>query len=421
MRHRTAPFTLVLAFSTAVGFAQAPLGSEFRVNTFTTNNQIDAAVAPLAGGNFVVVWSGNGPGDYSGVFGQRFSSAGAKIGSEFRVNTNVAFKQGAPEVASDPTGAFVVVWESLGGQDGDATGVFARRFDASGAAIGLDFQVNTYTTNDQYRPAVSADAAGNFVVAWASYDQTGDEGYGIFAQRFNASGGRLGGEVHVNTVTAYWQGNTAVSMGPAGDFVVVWDSQTGAEGYQVFMQRYDETGYPLSGEQQVTFPIVMDGSGYASVAKDKTGAFVVVWTEFYYGAGVQGVFGRRFDPDGFPRGDEFTVNSYTTGTQRDPKVALDAGGNFVVTWWSNQQDGSGNGIFAQVYDAAGERSGGEFRANTTTAGDQQYPAAAMYDSGRFVVAWESYASQDGSGGGIFAQRFLADPIFRNGFEEEASP
>ncbi len=42
---------------------------------------------------------------------------------------------------------------------------------ALGAPIpaGTEFQVNTYTTDAQYAPAVASDSAGNFVVVWASY------------------------------------------------------------------------------------------------------------------------------------------------------------------------------------------------------------------------------------------------------------
>ncbi len=82
-------------------------------------------------------------------------------------------------MAAGGAGNFVVAWES-DGQDGSTTGIFGQRFDGSGAALGSEFQINTYTTRFQTRSAVAADGAGNFVVAWGSVGQDGST-TGIFA------------------------------------------------------------------------------------------------------------------------------------------------------------------------------------------------------------------------------------------------
>jgi hypothetical protein len=41
-------------------FSATPVGSEFQVNTYTTQRQKHPAVAANAGGDFVVVWGSNG-------------------------------------------------------------------------------------------------------------------------------------------------------------------------------------------------------------------------------------------------------------------------------------------------------------------------------------------------------------------------
>ena len=107
-----------------------------------------------------------------------------------------------------------------------------------------------------------------------------------------------------------------------------------------------------------------------------------------------------------PAGAEFRVNTVTTSDQSVPAVAADADGDFVVAWSSYYQDGSLNGIFAQRYNAAGAAQGAEFRVNTFTTGAQRFPSVAMDADGDFVVAWDS-AAQDGSSTGIFAQRYNA--------------
>src|SRR5207245_1844636 len=136
-----------------------------------------------ASGDFVVVWQSYGQdGSNDGIFGQRFNADGSPRGAEFRVNTYTANSQSRPSVAIDGSGNFVLVWQSFG-QDGSDWGIFGQRFGSNGARLGTEFQVNAYTTGYQKDPRVAADAIGNFVVVWNSYGQDGSAG-GIFAQRF---------------------------------------------------------------------------------------------------------------------------------------------------------------------------------------------------------------------------------------------
>src|SRR5262249_21380105 len=102
---------------------------------------------------------------------------------------------------------------------------------------------------------------------------------------------------------------------------------------------------------------------------------------------------------------ELRVNTFTAGNQDAPAVAVNALGQFVVTWVSDNQDGSGAGVYAQRFDANGDRLGGELLVNTTVAGDQTAPAVAMTDSGAFVVAWQS---ADATNQGVFAQLYDAN-------------
>lgn len=74
-----------------------------------------------------------------------------------------------------------------------ASGIFGRRFDSAGVALGKQFRVNSYTRFQQDYPSVASDASGNFVVVWTSHMQDGD-GFGIFAQRYDSGGAALGPE-----------------------------------------------------------------------------------------------------------------------------------------------------------------------------------------------------------------------------------
>jgi len=141
----------------------------------------------------------------------------------------------------------------------------------------------------------------------------------------------------------------------------------------------------------------------------------VAWTSAGQDGGGYGVFAQRYDAAGVPQGAEFQVNSHTTGHQRQPSVSSDGDGDFVIAWNGALQDGSGTGIFAQRYDRGGTPLGGEFQVNSFTTSDQLYAAVASAAAGDFVVAWTSLG-QDGDSWGVFGQRFAPDLIFEDGFD-----
>jgi hypothetical protein len=398
------------------------LGGQLRVDTSTSGPPFGPVVAMDADGDFVVAWvaPGEGGGYYGGedIFVRRFDAAGVAQGPEVLVNSFTTGVQFEPAVAMDADGDFVVAWQSYsyGGQDGSNYGIYAQRFDAAGVAQGSEFRVNTFTLQAQTQPAVAMDADGDFVVAWQSEGYDGSH-YGVFARRFNAAGEPQGPEIPVSLSTINSQHLPVVAMDADGDFVVAWQSPEPGGGYgygpyDVFARRFDAAG-TAQGPEVLVNSFTTGRQGPASVAMDADGDFVVVWESqgqddpsdtSFYGLGI---FAQRFDAAGVAQGPEVQVNTATAGAQRIPSVAMDADGDFVVTWQGPLQDaggyGYGYGVFAQRFDAAGAPEGGETPVGT--GGFLGLPGTAMDADGDFVVAWQ--APEEGSYGeyGIFAQRF----------------
>ena len=338
----------------AAGVAQ---GSEFRVNTTTADNQINPAVAMDAAGNFVVTWSSNNQdGSGNGVYAQRFNAAGVAQGAEFLVNTTTVGGQSGPAVAMATNGDFVIAWTGSG-QDPDASsGIYAQRFNASGVAQGGEFRINTYTANAQQITSAAMDASGNFVVTWASDGQDGS-GYGVYGQRFDASGVAQGAEFRVNTTTANTQLYHDVAMLPDGRLVVAYQSRNADNSYEVYLQRYAANGTPIGGETHVnTVTVASTTQPIPSVSADAGGNITVVWNSTADGAG-DGVVGRRFYWSGTPVGAEFQVNTTTSGNQLYPEVVSQPGGRFIVAWGGNGS-GDADGVFMQRYGLATTEAGG---------------------------------------------------------------
>jgi len=378
-----------------------PVGAEFRVNVTTNNTQSAPAVASDNTGNFVVVWESLQDGSGFGIFARRYDASGNPLGGEFLVNGFTTGGQRSPAVAMDADGDFVVAFESYN-QDGDGYGVYARRYDRFGAPQGPAFLVNTTTADSQFRPAVAMDDDGDFVVAWESYPD--GSGAGVFFQRYTSAGVPQGAETRANSLTTDYQVNPAVGMDADGDFVVAWQSYfTDGDAYGIYVRRFNAAGAPLAAEARVN--VVTAGQQQEpSVAVDADGDFVVAWeSDLQDGSGF-GVYARRYNSSGVAVSGEFRVNTTTTADQRSAAVAIDADGDFVVTWSSFGQEATNYGIYGQRYLANGTADGGEFHVNTYTSGHQTSPVVASDAAGEFVVVWTS-DGQDGSGTGVYGQRF----------------
>src|SRR5262249_3636598 len=152
-------------------------------------------------GNFVVVWNSyQFDGAFGSIVAKRYASGGSALGSEFMVNTFTVGTQANPAVAVDADGDFVSAWES---DYGFSTGIFARRFDSMGVPAGTEFRANAETAQAQQHATVASADAGEFIIAWESLSQD-DDAFGIFAQRYDSSGAPAGSEFLVNS---YTQGN----------------------------------------------------------------------------------------------------------------------------------------------------------------------------------------------------------------------
>ena len=218
----SAVFSLVPSAASAQGDPQGP---EFRVNTYTTNQQLFPSVAADSAGNFVVVWHELSPGQDGsdfGIFGQRYDSSGAPLGPEFRVNTYT------PPVST--SGRRLGLRRQLRRRLDELRpgrlgyGVFGQRYASSGAPLGPEFRVNTYTTSspDAFppwprTPPATSSSSGRATPRTARAD-------GIFGQRYAASGAPLGPGVPRQHLHDELPGHPVRGLEPSGNFVVVWVS-----------------------------------------------------------------------------------------------------------------------------------------------------------------------------------------------------
>jgi hypothetical protein len=252
--------------------------------------------------------------------------------------------------------------------------------------------VNTYTTGVQAVPAIASLAGGDFVVVWRSDTQDGDD-YGIFGQRLDASGARIGMEFPVNTKTAGEQRDQDVVGTPDGGFAVVWSDDE----ERIVARFFASSGAPASPEIQVN-----ETTGILTtpaIAADAAGRLIVAWNR-----NDKDILAQRLDSAGVAIGTEFVVRATTEGEQEKVGVGSASGGNFVVAWLNTPPIGS-TGILAQRYQSNGMPQGTAFEVPIATSGRPDNLAVTVAPDGGFVIAFEARPNN------IRASRFDADAMF----------
>ncbi|NND68440.1 MAG: hypothetical protein HKN19_12705 [Halioglobus sp.] len=310
-------------FARTFNAAGTPTSGEIPVNTTTANDQNDPSVAMDTDGDFVVAWeSYNQDGYYyDSVFARTFSAAGAPTSGEIAVNSTAADDQSDPSAAMDDDGDFAISWESnhLSGYYSDD--VFVRTFSAAGAPTSGEIQVNTSTDGTQDNPSIAMDADGDFVVAWEDeYGYDGDYS-GVFYRTFSAAGAPTSGELQANQTTTSYQSRPSVSMQSDGDFVIAWNSylQDGDD-YGIWARDFNADGSAAGPEVKISQQNNGDQED-ASVAVSDDGDVVVVFRsgdDTYYDVGPPRAGGDQNDV--IAR--RFTLNPVASAVPVDNPVAL---------------------------------------------------------------------------------------------------
>jgi hypothetical protein len=98
--------------------------------------------------------------------------------------------------------------------------IFARRFDAAGAPIGLEFQVST-DPDTQCCPNVQVGRDGGFTVVWTGYDNFLD----VYARRYDANGWPLEAPFKLPSLAGGYQLAGSSSLAPGDHLVATWASE----------------------------------------------------------------------------------------------------------------------------------------------------------------------------------------------------
>lgn len=319
---------------------------------------------------------------------------------ETRVNSSTLNNQTSSTITSLTDGGWVIAWTS-NHLEGFDSNVYIQRYSKNGEPIGDEAMVFYYS----HSPAIAALSDGGWIVSFEFGSQ-------IYTQRYLSDGSAVGDQTYlydgsvigekllVNTDLEHDKSSSKIIALKDGGWVVSWESyQQDGSGYGVYAQRYTSDGQTKGAEFRVNSYTYRD-EHYHSISALDDGGWIVTWTSESQDGSGEGVYAQRYSSDGNAIGEEFIVNSDTLYSQNFSVVTSLSDGGWVIVWRSSV----GN-LHAQRYLSDGQVVGGEF---VIDVGFDILPEIAMLKNGDWIVTWSSQGGDDYSGYGVYAQRYSSD-------------
>ena len=314
-------------------------------------------------------------------------------GSETRTHTTTAGEERNADrlLTTLSDGTMVATWVVIdNGDEGVTPGVFQQRFDRQGNRIGAEVQVNT-TAAASFDSTVRTIAlpGGRWATSWVTHDGV-SKPLGAYVQIFDAQG-KVGSEIQLDAEQGEilnWQVWTFPQAD--GGFVAIWGGESSEGREDVYMQRFDRTGATVGDPQAV------GGSGTAglydlSVVETDDG-FTAIWNTKINDTGEDpDVLLRRFDKNFEPLGEAATrVNEAVEGRAESFSSGGHAqlsDGRFVIVY------GNPGGYFQQLFDADGTKIREITVPEGPSQGGEYYPPLVYaLEDGKWMVAWSGKTS-----------------------------
>ena len=195
--HEFSPFSIIAKrFDSSLN----PIGSAFTVNQNSPGQRIfSTAVAGAPNGNFTYVWY-NAAGN---VIARIYDPSGQEITDEFIVNSSSGGSRSRCRIVYNSRGEMTVLWHGTGSDDVD--GIYARRFDSDGVAMGDEWRVNESTEGNQSSASIAVGKDDEMLIHWSTNGSGDSE---IEARLYDAEANPIGPVFSVNKFSSGNQSST---------------------------------------------------------------------------------------------------------------------------------------------------------------------------------------------------------------------
>ena len=346
-------------------------------------------ITTLSDGSYIVTWIQQ---DGFTIEAQKFNAGGQAVGEIFEIGASVtgAGKVDVKLTATDD-GGFAAGFTN----NANAGDTWYEQYGADGVIVRTTQWDQSSTTLAEITGAIAS--SGDFIFL-AEADAFGDGD--LYLQMRKISDGTAANINNSSTffklnsdLVAGLQGSVDIAVSDTGtSLAAAWiDNQTSSFRLRIF--NVDSNGaQPTITAETGSIDIAGTVSGLdfgPQVVAMANGGFVVAWHDNSGNdtpdASSYSIHAKMYAADGTALSGEITVNSIFAGLQARPDILALKNGGFVVTW--DDQSGSDRNIAGQMFDAFGNRVGGQFTVNTHTSGTDYDSRITELADGRIVVVW----------------------------------
>jgi len=261
--------------SSPTSFPVPRLGPEVRISTPCSptdfNRYLPGAAYDSIHNQYLVVWYSQYPGN-AGIYAQRVSSSGARVGSWFAISTGSNDRATPAVVFSATSQEYLVVWVYDTNDDHVHYDIWGRTVVWDGSSMGVETQIFTWANRAFTSPRVAWDSVHNqFMVISSVYD-TQNFWWNDIAGKLVMSDGSTpysGFQVYQDPAVHPHQGD--ITYNPAADeYFVVWTETNSATGDDIYGAKVAWNGgitrsaYALADETtNDSFPAIATNRGDA--------------------------------------------------------------------------------------------------------------------------------------------------------------
>lgn len=376
-------------------------------------------------GDYVVAWQKYSSTTGWDIYARLYNSNGTPKGAEFVVNSTTAGDQIHPSIAINPTGYFSIAWEGNG--IGDDSGIFMQRFYPHGATYypNYELRANSYTSGVSSNPSIVIGENLFTAITWETHGSTyGTDG--IWLGRFGYDS--LGLETQVNGVLTGTNTNPKSNMNNAGEIAVAWQSSSGNDNYDIHYKRYNINDVNYSTQEIQANYYVNGIQSNPDIVITDDNRMAITWQTNGSLVSLDGIYVRLLNIPNYSDA-EFKINTTISNDLSYPSISLNTKNglyknDFLVTWMGTGT-GDATGIYSRKYNInSGYAQTGEIKLNSLLNGSQEKPVVAFNLNtendanllqsltdplfSRFITVWQTRSSTDNTNNtnGIYALRSI---------------